>query len=64
VIAAASVVLASSVYRSMQHQAQETEERMLQQVQLQMKAENLAAQRAVRNTSVLFPCQIPASPLP
>lgn len=48
VIAAASVVLAGSVYRSMQHQAQETEERLLQQVQLQMKAENLAAQRAVR----------------
>jgi hypothetical protein len=47
VIAAASVVLAGSVYRSMQHQAQETEERLLQQVQLQMKAENLAAQRAV-----------------
>uniref|UniRef100_A0A383V5T0 Uncharacterized protein n=1 Tax=Tetradesmus obliquus TaxID=3088 RepID=A0A383V5T0_TETOB len=46
VIAAASVVLAGSVYRSMQHQAQETEERLLQQVQLQMKAENLAAQRA------------------
>jgi hypothetical protein len=31
----------------MQHQAQETEEHLLQQVQLQMKAENLAAQRAV-----------------
>jgi hypothetical protein len=39
----------------MQHQAQETEERMLQQVQLQMKAENLAAQRAVRHTFSLSP---------
>jgi hypothetical protein len=33
---------------------QETEERMLQQVQLQMKAENLAAQRAVSQSLVLL----------
>ncbi|KAF6265247.1 hypothetical protein COO60DRAFT_1623919 [Scenedesmus sp. NREL 46B-D3] len=45
VIAAASLVLAGSLYGRMQHQSQETEQRMLQQVQLQLKSERLAAQR-------------------
>lgn len=52
VIAAASVLLAGSVYRSMRHNAEAAEERLLQQVQLQMKAESLAAQRAVSDAQV------------
>ncbi|KAF8069550.1 hypothetical protein HT031_001667 [Scenedesmus sp. PABB004] len=46
VIAAASVLLAGCVYRGLRAQAEAAAERATEQVQLQLKAESLAAQRA------------------
>jgi hypothetical protein len=47
VVAAASILMAAAVHRGMQRVAAQAEERAIAQVQLQVKAEALAAQRAV-----------------